>query len=181
MPYRDPEIAKKKSRERYLKNREKVLERSKTYLKENGEKIRQYQKRWREENREEILEYKKGYYKSNRETLLKKSSEYQRNNKEGTRERVRRYRNTDKGRDNANSQRNHRRRREKHASLGRSFRKQVLEIYKQSKEISRATGVVHEVDHIIPLLGRDVCGLHVPWNLQIIPREENRAKTNRVD
>lgn len=52
--------------------------------------------------------------------------------------------------------------------------------YRLAIEMSRATGVRYAVDHVIPLQGEDVCGLHVPWNMEVITQDENLKKSNKL-
>ncbi len=49
----------------------------------------------------------------------------------------------------------------------------ILEIYREAKRLGLS------VDHIAPLKGRNFSGLHVPWNLQLMPLAENIRKGNR--
>jgi 5-methylcytosine-specific restriction endonuclease McrA len=51
----------------------------------------------------------------------------------------------------------------------------------EARRLSAETGIRHSVDHIIPLCGRTVTGLHVETNLRIITLEQNIRKGNRWD
>jgi len=55
----------------------------------------------------------------------------------------------------------------------------LAEIYIKAQELTVATNIKHEVDHIIPISHPLVCGLHVPANLQILTKLDNRNKTNK--
>ncbi|MFJ3007100.1 HNH endonuclease signature motif containing protein [Pseudomonas fluorescens] len=52
----------------------------------------------------------------------------------------------------------------------------IAAFYAEARRLSATTGVKYEVDHIIPLQVKNVCGLHVSWNLRVITKTANARK-----
>ncbi len=63
--------------------------------------------------------------------------------------------------------------------LSKEDLKEIEQIYRDCKDVQWLTNEPLEVDHIVPLKGKNVSGLHVPWNLRIVARSENRLKSNK--
>jgi hypothetical protein len=57
----------------------------------------------------------------------------------------------------------------------------IRSVYEQARQLTESTGVEHHVDHIYPLQGRLVSGLHVHTNLQVLPGADNCRKNNRYE
>jgi len=151
----EEEIKKQKTKEYkaeyYRKNKEYILNKNAKYKIENKERLIEIDKEWVKDNIERVRETKRRYKKKN----PFKNSEHK------ARRRATKLNATPKW-------------------LTEKQMKEIGLIYKDAKIKEQKTKIKHHVDHIVPLLGKNARGLHVPWNLQILTAEENFKKGNRI-
>ena len=104
------------------------------------------------------------YYRDNRDNILKQHVEYYETNK------------------NAFIARAAKRRASKLKAtpdwLTQDQLEDIKNFYWLAQDLKLVTGETYHVDHIVPLKGKSVCGLHVPWNLQVLPADINLSKGN---
>lgn len=84
----------------------------------------------------------------------------------------------------ANTKKKKRRLAEKLATpdwLTKAQKSEIKRIYEHMRDCRAVTGEPYEVNHVIPLRGENICGLHVPWNLEVLPRYINLALSNKFD
>jgi hypothetical protein len=61
----------------------------------------------------------------------------------------------------------------------KEFKQEYEKLVWLRDDLKCITGEDYHIDHIIPIRGKNVCGLNVPWNMQILPSDINVRKSNR--
>ena len=64
--------------------------------------------------------------------------------------------------------------------LTKDQKRAIKQLYIEAQRLTKLTGERYVVDHIVPLINDEVCGLHVPWNLRVITQDENLVKSNKL-
>ena len=151
-------------KERYKERRTAQL----NYKKERYDPVKkkEYNDRYIEENKEKLIKKCRAYYAKNSKKLNEQKRRYEKENK-----------------DKVNALASKRYARKVNASPKWITKEQEIEIrsfYEEARLKTVETGIKHEVDHIVPLRGKNVRGLHVPWNLRVITKQENCRKGNKL-
>lgn len=136
-------------------------------------------KAWRAANPEKVAAQNKRYAERHPDKLVAKTLRWKINNPERAAEVSRNSRIKNAGRVQANKAKYRAaktNRTPKWLSKTDLFEMQCIYTYRTALQ---AIGLNYEVDHIIPLQGKSVSGLHTPDNLQVIPTKQNRLKNNR--
>jgi flagellar biosynthesis GTPase FlhF len=147
---RDKENQKRIAREWYERNKELTKQRARDWEKANPEKAAAKKAKWRQENREQYNAINRKWNKNNKP----KKAALQSKRRAAILQRTPKW-------------------------LSPDDLWIIEEAYELAALRTKMFGFPWHVDHIIPLQGRSVSGLHVPTNLQVIPGKENVSKSNK--
>lgn len=138
----------------------------------------EHRQRYRKENPEAHRKSSREYSRRNRQEETKRHANWRKQNKDKRAAWLSEYRKSPIIAAGRAAEASARRAAKRHACPSWVNRSALADIYVEARRRSQETGIKHHVDHIVPLVNERVCGLHVPWNLQILTAEENLQKSN---
>jgi hypothetical protein len=146
---RDKENQKRIAKEWYERNKELTKERARAWHLANPEKVSEKNISYKSKNKEKVTEYNKQWWSENKD----KRASYEGKRRAAQLQRTPKW-------------------------LTDSELRMIEAKYSLAAMLTRETGIIHHVDHIIPLRGKKVSGLHVFSNLRVIPGTDNVKKSN---
>ncbi len=161
---RNTERLRAEKREKHWANRDAELERARIWRINNPESHKASQKRYYEANKEKRALNSANWILANPERRKQIMKEWYDANPHINSFYSSRYRAT-----------------ERNQTPPWADAKKIKNIFKKCYDLNEISDIQHHVDHIVPLRGKTVCGLHIHQNLRIIPGVENVKKRNRLD
>jgi hypothetical protein len=171
MPYKNKEVAKLKRKEYYLKNKERIIAHNAAWAEAHVERVRLYKKSYvknlSSEKKDEQNAKARIRYHANKQSNADRKKSYKINNKHIV---------------NANASKRRAAQLQRVPKWLSEFDKLKMKcIYSIASMLSRENKELWVVDHIVPLQGKMVSGLHVPSNLQVMRARENESKANKFE
>jgi hypothetical protein len=181
-PDKRKEMARKTFQKHGKAYYEKNKDKKKAYYEENKEVLLAKQKQWRLDNPDKVKEQSKQSYEKNKDKVAARMVEYYQNNKDRINAYGKEWSQNNKHRRAASTAKRHAAQMLRTPKwLSEEQLKEIETEYALREWCSEVMGEEYHVDHIIPLRGKKVSGLHVPWNLRVIPATENIRKLNKFN
>ena len=140
------------ARRRYRRlSDERVRLKNKEYRQNNKDKIRATDNIWKSKNKHKVRKYSNNWKRVNRDCVY-----------DYTRRRQLKIKGSS-------------------LKLPEEVNSLIKDVYRKCIQLNEESEVKFQVDHIVPITNEHVCGLHVPWNLQILTSSENQSKKNKFD
>lgn len=158
-------------------NSARASENTRKWKQDNADKVSAYNREYHANNKEARRQHRIAWHEQNRGRHLATSKEWKRKNAERVAAYAAEWR---KNNLHLKCAQEAKRRSAKAAfPLNADQQDAIKHIYAFAKYLSKKFNKSHHVDHIVPLKGENVSGLHVPWNLQVLPAAKNLSKSNK--
>lgn len=147
----NPEKVKAWKEKHFEKNREKILLKSSEYCEKYPERRSESRRKWNDANRQRISEVSAAWQKANRSKCAAAWARYNAAKLKAT-----------------------------PAWANTFFIEEIYDLAQRRSKLKTGGHAKWHVDHIVPLISKRVCGLHVEHNLRVIPGSDNMRKGNRI-